>query len=316
MYFVLYSDKIPVSGREQSAICDLGRKRYTFIPNALYEILTRFQDRTIKELGQLYQRPERIRSYFRFLEQEELGFYTQEPERFPRIPLEWSRPESLIGAEIQVADRFEDHHLKGMDELDRAQCKHVEITALDPLPIEEIESLFDLFSGSGFRTIDLLLPFQPSHPIDRTLRSKEAIPEFNILVFYGAPQRIRNSEDHIYWTPKGIEELKAREDPPFQQLILNKEFFLESLEHNPYYNRKVSIDEEGCVKNAIEHSKSFGKIGEEALKNIIERSDFRELWYASNDKVEDVMNWELRYCWLNSHPLEKLENGNYRILWT
>ncbi len=315
MYFTLYSDKIPVGGKDKSAVCDLERKRYTFIPNALHEILTRFQDRSVKELGALYKAPQRIRSYFNFLEQEGHGFYTKEPERYPRIPLKWDRPEALIGAEIQVADRFEDHHLKALDELERTQCKHVEITALDPLPAEEIESLFTLFSGSGFRTIDLLLSFQASHPIDRTLRLKKLTPEFNILVFYDAPKRIGNTGDHIFWTPKGLDELKSREDPPFHRLILNKEFFLESLEHNPYYNRKVSIDEEGFVKNAMEQERNFGRIGEDALDKIIQREDFRELWFASNDKVEDVKDWELRYCWFNTHPMEKLENGNYRILW-
>ena len=116
--------------------------------------------------------------------------------------------------------------------------------------------------------------------------------------------------------PSRSRRIKRPRKPPFQQLIVNKEFFLESLEHNPYYNRKVSIDENGNVKNAIEHEKSFGKVGQEALSKIVEREDFQELWYASNDKVEDVMDWELRYCWFNTHPLEKLDNGNYRIIWS
>lgn len=316
MHFVLYSDKIPVDGAERSAICDLERKRYTLIPNALYEILTTFYDRTPQEIGKLYQAPDLIKDYFTFLEREGLGFFTKNPAFFPQIPLEWNRPEKILVAEIQVKDGFEDHHLKGLDELERVQCKHVEIAAEDPLPIEEIESLFSLFSGSAFRTIDLLTPFHPAHPLDRTLRLKEKTPEFNILVFHEAPENISNKEEHVFWTPKGLKELKSKEDPPFQQLILNKEFFLESLEHNPYYNRKVSIDEEGNIKNAIEQERSFGKVGEQALETVIERADFQELWYASNDRIEDVMDWELRFCWFNTHPLERLENGNYRILWT
>lgn len=316
MYFTLYSDKIPVKGRTRSSICDLGRKSFTYVPNALHEILTRFQDRNVKELGKIYKAPLRIRSYLDFLENEGLGFYTEEPEQYPRIPLQWHRPEMILVAELQIADRFEDHHLKVLDELEQLQCKHVEITALDPIPVEELEGLFALFSGSGFRTIDILLPFHPSHPLDRTLELRANTPEFNILVFYGAPKRIRKRDDHLFWTPLGIEELKGKESPPFEHLIVNKEFFLESLEHNPYYNRKVSIDENGNVKNAIEHQRSFGRVGEEALSKIIAKEEFRELWYASNDKVEDVMDWELRYCWFNTHPLQKLENGNYRIIWS
>lgn len=316
MNFALYSDKIPVKGRERSAICDLERKRYTYIPNALHEILTRFSDKTVEEVGRIYQDPEQIRSYFRFLEKEGVGFFTKEPERFPRIPLEWHRPERILVAELQIADRLEDHHLKALDELERMQCKHVEITALDPISTEEIEGLFFLFSGSAFRTFDLLLPFEASHPIDRTLELKRKTPEFNILVFYEAPKSIKNSEEHLFWTPLSLKKLKGREHPPFQRLIINKEFFLESLHHNPYYNRKVCIDEKGNVKNAIEHERSFGRIGEQKLEEIIEKEEFQELWFASNDKVEEVKDWELRYCWFNTHPLEKLENGNYKIIWS
>lgn len=315
MYFTLYSDKIPVEGKDRSAICDLERKRYTYIPNALYEILTRFSDRSVQELKKLYQEPERIIEYFEFLQNEELGFYTQEPERFPRIDLEWQRPESIIVAELQVDDSLEDHHLKALDELDQAGCKHVEIAAKRGLPYEEIDSLFTLFSGAGFRTIDLLLGYETSTPLDRFLKLKDELPEFNILVFHSAPQEYRNTDKRTFWSQRSLADLKKREDPPFQNLILNREFFLESLYFNPYYNRKVSIDEEGNVKNAIEHQRSFGRIGERPLGNIVNGEEFRELWYASNDKVEDVKDWELRYCWLNTHPLEKLENGNYKILW-
>ena len=219
-------------------------------------------------------------------------------------------------AEIQVEKTLEDHHLKALDELDQARCKHVEIAAQGVLPFEELESLFTLFVGSGFRTIDILLEYEASFPLDQLLELKREIPEFNILVFHSAPQRIRNIEERSFWTPDPLMELKKREDPPFRNIVLNREFFLESLHYNPYYNRKVSIDENGNVKNAIEHKTSFGKIGQESLASIVQKEEFRELWYASNDKVEDVKDWELRYCWLNTHPMEKLENGNYKIQWS
>lgn len=315
MHFTLYSDKIPVEGKERSAICDLERKRYTFIPNALYEILTRYSSRSIKELGRLYEAPERVEEYFEFLREEGLGFYTRSPERFPSIDLEWHRPEPVVVAEIQVQDSLEDHHLKALDELDRLHCKHVEVAAKEALSAEEIESLFALFAGSGFRTVDLLLQHDPAYPVDRILRLKERTPEFNLLVFHGAPDRERDTEKLVFRTPRSLGDLKKRESPPFQRLIINREFFLESMEHNPYYNRKVSIDEEGRIKNAIEHEADFGKIGSKSLERVIASEEFQELWYACNDKVEDVKNWELRYCWLNTHPLEKLENGNYKIQW-
>lgn len=316
MHFTLHSDKIPVEGKERSAICDLERKRYTYIPNALYEILTRFPSKSIEELGRLYEAPERIRSYFEFLVQEGSGFYTEHPESFPPIELEWHRPETVIVAEIQTEDSLQDHHLKALDELDRLHCKHVEIAARNPLPSEEIESLFSLFSGAGFRTIDLLLQHDDALPMDRILRLKERTPEFNLLVFHGAPGKTKDTERHIFRTPLSLPELKRKEDPPFKRLIINREFFLESLEHNPYYNRKVSIDEEGRIKNAMEHERSFGTIGRESLEQVVADETFRELWYACNDKVEEVKDWELRYCWLNTHPMEKLENGNYKILWS
>ena len=213
MHFTLYSDKIPVKGASKSAVCDLERKRFTYVPNALYEILTHFKDRTVEELGKLYGAPQRIRSYLDFMEEEGLGFYTEEPERYPRIPLEWHRPETILVAELQIADRFDDHHLKVLDELERLQCKHVEITALDPLSADELEGLFALFSGTAFRTIDLLLPFHPAHPLDRTLDQRARVPEFNILVFYDAPKSIHSSQEHLFWTPLGLDELKGRENP-------------------------------------------------------------------------------------------------------
>src|SRR5436305_821181 len=102
--FKLFACCIPVRGALRSTICDLQRQKFKFIPNALYDILTEHNGKTVQELEEIYgvgSRPV-LDEYFQFLEDHEFGFWTSEPEAFPPLDLAWGRPERAGNAIIDI----------------------------------------------------------------------------------------------------------------------------------------------------------------------------------------------------------------------
>lgn len=78
----LYANCIPVKGARRSLICDLHYRTYEFIPNALYDILTQYKNKSIAYIKQQYTEQYHgiIDEYFVFILNQNLGFECDEEE--------------------------------------------------------------------------------------------------------------------------------------------------------------------------------------------------------------------------------------------
>lgn len=95
-YFKLYSFCLPVMGKSAALIINMQRMTCTTIPQFLCEVLQDYTDVDILTLKNIYNDEENaIDEYFGFLIKNQLGFYTHEPERYPRMSLEWDAPEKI-----------------------------------------------------------------------------------------------------------------------------------------------------------------------------------------------------------------------------
>ncbi len=101
---------------------------------------------------------------------------------------------------------------------------------------------------------------------------------------------------------------------PKNKYIINIDFIVEAQQHNPYYNKKVCIDEFGNVKNCLLHEKTFGNINENKIIDIMSGGDFKKLWFASHDKIKGIMGNELRYNMLVTDPLQQIAEDEFEIV--
>ena len=105
----LYSNCILVKGASRSVICDLQLQQLHYIPNSLYELLSEHLGKTIQEIKKSYNNKyhKTIDSYFNFLEEKECIFYTDFPEMFPPLNLEWDFPHKVSNAIIDYNSESE-----------------------------------------------------------------------------------------------------------------------------------------------------------------------------------------------------------------
>jgi SPASM domain peptide maturase of grasp-with-spasm system len=315
-YFRLYSCSLPVMGKDQSIVCNLHNAGYTIVPQFLAEILLEYPDLSIKELEDLYgDREGSILQYFNYLEEKQLGFFTVEPELFPRLELDWYSPERLKHGVVQIADLNRFNYGDIIHSLIETDCINIDIWFTGEVKAEAIESLLIPFNTSSVRSFDLYIPFSNHNTPEKLAKLGNNALKAADMVVYGAPSKKKIRQDRIYYTPRKLNDnKKAFKNIPADKFIIYIEFFMESIKHNPFYNRKVCIDEHGFIKNCLTHKREFGNISSTELSSLPDNEEFTDLWYACNDKIEDVRDSPFRYIWLNTHELEKVDNQLYRMI--
>ena len=71
--------------------------------------------------------------------------------------------------------------------------------------------------------------------------------------------------------------------------------FCESHQFNSCLNRKISIDEEGNIKNCPSMATSFGHINHVSLQEALEQKNFKKYWNITKDQVNICKDCEFRH---------------------
>lgn len=313
-YFKLYSYNVPVQGENEAIIVSFQDRNYTEIPQFLCEILSDFDGKKIEDIEESYEDTSNtIRSYLKNLAEKGLGFFTNTPDNYPKLDLKWVSPEIIKSAVIEIDSFNAFNYEKLLADLNELNCKHLEFWFSDNYTFNELENLLASTSDTLLRSISIVLPFKKD--IDSYIQLSENIPKLADIQIYTCPERIILPKKKIYGIKDTIDKDSFfHQDYKEDEYIIYVDFFSESINHNPYYNKKVCIDKNGNIKNCLSHKNSFGNIKHDSLKEIIQTKDFQDLWFASNDKIEEFKDSPFRYIMFNSHKLRKNENGLYNVV--
>jgi SPASM domain peptide maturase of grasp-with-spasm system len=75
----------------------------------------------------------------------------------------------------------------------------------------------------------------------------------------------------------------------------NLELYTESLKYNTCLNRKISIDENGEIKNCPSMTKSFGNIKNITLEQAVNKEGFKDTWNIKKDDIAICKDCEFRH---------------------
>lgn len=75
--------------------------------------------------------------------------------------------------------------------------------------------------------------------------------------------------------------------------------------YNPYYYKRVCIDENGNIKNCLKNEKVTGNVNMDNIVEVTRQREFQELWFASCDKIIDIKDNPLRYNMYVTNQLKK-----------
>lgn len=313
-HFVLYSHNIVINGDERSAIYNFKKGVLNYIPNTLYDVLSEMKRKCLNEiLGDLNEEDrETFEEYLVYLREGQFGFYTDNPENFAEMPLDFESPEHITVCVLEFNKNFDYTYLIG--QLSDLLCKDLEIritrSNIDWLKIEKI---VELFKSTTIRSIRMYLEYGEILELHNLQELYNKNSKIEIIYVLDAPDKLLNKSngniDYLKYNAFNVFNTPF----PADKLIVNRKFFLMAYNYHPYFYKRVEISRNGDVKNCLLHNTAFGNILTDKLIEVVKTPDFRKWWNVSNDRITDFKGNELRYTILNHQPLIETNDGYYKL---
>ena len=283
-----------VKGYLRTAIYDLQREAYDFMPNVIYEKLIALEHQNKATIESVCDEDELL--WLSFLLDQEYAFYIPEvfKDNFPPLSLQYSTPSLLTNAIIEVSDYKKKYHLTHLETLN---CKHLAFYFVTP-PKNEDEVLTFLASNLAeltFNAIDLIFQSLPPSLLD------------HIKTF------TTNAFNEIHQVDIKLESPKAF----IPKFVLNQPTYLESLHGNTYFNRKIFVDRNEDIFNGIETITKFGNLkqlgNQTDFKNLLEQGEITTLWNINKNDLDVCRDCEFRHMCIDNRIPKQRNNGSFYI---
>lgn len=311
-YVRMFSNCIPVLGRDKSVIYDLQRKQMFNIPNDLYNFIQLFEEHTISEIFELCGKDNEqvVEEYFQFLINKELTFLIDkdELELFPKLSMKWTSPAKTSNAIIEISETtypFLDKILKYLTALG---CEYLYIKICIPKSYNVIKDIVGKLTTSSIFSVVFEAKFNKE---ERITDYEQLIVENKRIetIFLLSEEQLKTSSSKILITsPKKFVNKKE------YFFKINISLFTESQKYNTYFNKKIFINKEGGIFNAPETEEVFGNITKITFKDleaIIDSEQFQKYWRVNKDVINECKDCELRYMCVDNRLPKKSKEGSY-----
>lgn len=310
-YLLLFADCFLVRGARRTMIADVSRAQLYFVDSSYCDILRELRSNTIGEVREMLE-DERsaadFEAFINYLTRNELAVIVDDLSLFPAIERLWEHPSSITNAIIDI--REQEHNFeKIFFELDELGCYHVQIRSYNVLAEEKVAHILSLAKGKHFRSIEIMTKYHERWTAEHHLQALLQLFPTTQFTVYSSPQDkwVKNS---IGNEVNGV-DLKLGFILYIQQEItscatcgiINKKSmqipsldgFMENILLNSCLNRKISVDEEGNIKNCPSMTKSYGNIRTGTFREVLEEKSFGDIWSVNKDTIEVCKDCEYRY---------------------
>ncbi len=281
------------------------------------EVITMLQEQPFYKVKDYFKEDiEIFNSYVTFLSKEGFVFYTQSKDCFVQIEEYWTSPEFINNAVVEYG--FDNYNLQDiLHQLDNLLVKFLEFrfTYFQEKHISKLEDILKYSSHSVLRGLRVYMPYTSKELSRKIIDLIKSFPIVECIIFFDCEinKSIEKDNQQTFFITQTLEEItNANIDKKF--LVNNIDYYYECQKHNPYYNKKVSIDVRGQIKNCIKNKAVFGNVNDYPIKDIVSTEDFQEFWYVTHDQIIDIQDSELRYNYIITNDLEKINDGRYKVV--
>lgn len=317
----MFADCIPVKGFLRSVIYDLGRRDYEFVPNSLIDFILLAQGKTEDEIIANYSNEdeETVLMYLNFLKEKEFGFWIEDhlSENFNEISLDWHSPAHISNSIIEISQEINYNLFDVIFQLEELGCRHLQMISYDILDLKKLESIINLIKRSSYKSIEIILKFDPILTMNELDSFIEGNKKIKSIIFHSSETNtIKNcikdpSMGIIAHTKQQITPNSNFNNNTKEYFNVSVELFTEAQKYNSYFNRKVSIDKSGNIKNCITHKHYFGNVNINSIISIISTESFQKIWFASKDETDVCRDCEFRYMCVDSRFPEIKNDGSW-----
>lgn len=315
-YLNIFSFCKVIEGKENAIICDFQKKNIKYVPSSMVEVIKMLTTLPYAEVENTFSDQKYIfESYVNLLLVEKFAFFSDLRDEFTPISDTWESPQVINNAIIEY--QFENYNITHLiEQLDDLNCQFLEIRFLDcgKEKLASIEEILQYCDDLVLRSIKIYIPYISQKVSLQIYHRLKKFKKLEAMVFYGSDRTKANyALQNILFTKKDMEYIRKKNFDD-TDLIIDFEYYRESLQYNPYYNKKIGIDYLGNVKNCLKNEAVFGNVNKNNIIQILKETDIKELWHVSHDMILGLKDDELRYNRLISNNLRKTSEGLYEII--
>jgi SPASM domain peptide maturase of grasp-with-spasm system len=300
--FQLFANCFPVKGASRSTICDVQRHDFQFIPNSLYDILIAYESKTIEEIKAIFdnQYDEIIEEYFEMLNEKEFIFFTNTPELFPKMSMQWDEPVHITNAIIDINEKSKIDFLNVFQQFEKLGCKYIQIRVFTPKMFDFIQNIIQQAEDLRVISVEFILPFPQNFDFEKWKKLVFDFPRISNIIFHQAKENKTLFESptgmgNIVKTMNNISSETHCGQISHHYFSLHLKTFTESQHHNTCLNRKISIDQNGNIKNCPSMTESYGNIKDTSLQEALNHPDFKKYWNITKDQINICKDCEFRH---------------------
>ncbi len=315
-YYRIYSHIQAVKGDKVSILYDFQKNQVIYINHSLHALIELFDNYSIKELELKFKdQISLFNENIDYLIKKRVLFKTNSPQDFLNVDFSYETPEHITNSVLEYSGNYSLD--KVFNELEKLLVKYVELR-LHKLSTMEYEKVFQSLSkylSQGVRSLQLMVPYDDKKIIMKIL-DRNRYPKIIRILFYNAKSStvLLKESVELCFTSENLREIRNKNNDYLNSFVFDSSYFIEAQKYNPYYNKRLCIDQNGDIKNCLKNFNSFGNIDNCVMKDIVVSEEFQKLWYARHDLIEEIKDHELRYNMFLTNDLEPLENGLFRII--
>ncbi|MCA6366408.1 MAG: grasp-with-spasm system SPASM domain peptide maturase [Cytophagales bacterium] len=317
-YFKLYACCLPVKGFKNSIICDVQRGSFKHIPNALYNILLDLKALTFKEIYDQFSKEDQevVDEYLSFLIENEFGFWTDSPERFPEIDLKYLTPSQITNAIIDSNQNSEHDFKTIFGQLEYLGCKNLQLRFFDEILEEHLYEVIHLLNSNRIKSVEIILKDSNHFNKDSYTDLLNVYGRISTIIVHSsvadqvAVKGFNGMGRLIYIRQQIDSEMHCGEITPIN-FSINLETFSEAIHYNSCLNRKISIDKDGYIKNCPTMFTNYGHNKEVSLIEVANHKDFQNIWSINKDQIEVCKDCEFRYICTDCRAILKTDDNIY-----
>jgi len=301
--FSLYANCIAVKGSSRSAIYDLHKNDIKLIPNDLYNILIKFEGKTISFIKKHFDNNTHdiIDEYFTYLKSLDLIFFTESPKSFPKISNKWNTGSVITNAILDFDHNTQYDIFDALNQLEKVGCKHLQFRYFNEISFFEIKKICDWIDKKEMSIVSLEFIFPYSKGLDvKSLGNMiVSMPRIKMIVIYNTQKNEIVSDEfndtRIVFSNEKIFNQKSCGNINPEYFAINIKNYTESLNHNSCLNCKMSVDKVGNIKNCPSMPQSFGNIKNTTLQEALQQKGFKKYWNITKDQIDICKDCEFRY---------------------
>lgn len=315
--FFLFADCFLVNGATNMSICDTGRQEMYVLPNKCYEVLKSLAGSDVAAVRSQYGE-QLVDDLISFSLQKELGFLSDvSKSRFPPLSEKTENYRRVSNAIIDIREKLHDFSAI-IPALSAMGCISLQIRIYGHVSMEYLISSLDEVHRSPITSVELYLQ-SSNFTHEQRCRILEKHACISNMIVFGSDQS--GSVDHAHhsslFNMSGLHEttqtMSSCEDCGKINLksmvVGTPQTFLEFKYYNSCLYQKVSVSEEGDIKNCPSMEKSYGKIGEISLSSVVSSEAFQHYSTINKDQIAVCKDCEYRYVCSDCRAYT--ENGLY-----